>query len=213
MNNANQLERLDVTPTKPENVLQSFWDRVMQGYKFVMSHSIPQMNTLVTRTKTKELEAVLQRIYDSYILGENNAGTLAYVAKDELARIKKDYPNESTLLANIGQDANKPAGEPLTDTYVQVVPDKCDRITWQGNYYDLKLLLNMLVKNIPGDVIEYIKKLETSLVDHENVTHGPKADWGGGWGLMPYVWIKGTKPEVLRLAMADKCSESTKNVT
>ena len=26
---------------------------------------------------------------------------------------------------------------PLTDTYVQPVPDKCDRITWRGQYYHL----------------------------------------------------------------------------
>jgi len=27
--------------------------------------------------------------------------------------------------------------EPLTSTYVQPVPDKCDRITWRGRYYHL----------------------------------------------------------------------------
>lgn len=29
--------------------------------------------------------------------------------------------------------------EPLTDYYVQKVPDKCDRITWRGSYYALPL--------------------------------------------------------------------------
>lgn len=28
-------------------------------------------------------------------------------------------------------------GEPLTDTFVQTVPDKCDRIVWRGSYYAL----------------------------------------------------------------------------
>ena len=30
--------------------------------------------------------------------------------------------------------------EALTDTYVQPVPDKCDRITWRGKYYHLDAL-------------------------------------------------------------------------
>lgn len=30
-------------------------------------------------------------------------------------------------------------GEVLTDTYVQTVPDKCDRIVWRGHYYHLPI--------------------------------------------------------------------------
>ena len=30
------------------------------------------------------------------------------------------------------------AGEPMTMSYVQNVPDQCDRITWRGAYYHLK---------------------------------------------------------------------------
>lgn len=29
------------------------------------------------------------------------------------------------------------AGQPLTDSYVQMVPDKCDRIVWRNHYYHL----------------------------------------------------------------------------
>ena len=29
--------------------------------------------------------------------------------------------------------------EPVTDTFIQSVPDKCDRIVWRGNYYHLPL--------------------------------------------------------------------------
>jgi len=32
-----------------------------------------------------------------------------------------------------------PVPEPLTDSYVQRVPDKCDRIVWRNNYYHLPL--------------------------------------------------------------------------
>lgn len=31
----------------------------------------------------------------------------------------------------------EPIEEPLTDTYVQAVPDKCDRIVWRGHYFHL----------------------------------------------------------------------------
>jgi hypothetical protein len=30
-------------------------------------------------------------------------------------------------------------GEPLTSTYVQTVPDKCDRIVWRNHYYHLPI--------------------------------------------------------------------------
>ena len=30
-------------------------------------------------------------------------------------------------------------GEPVTDTFVQIVPDKCDRIVWRNNYYHLPI--------------------------------------------------------------------------
>jgi hypothetical protein len=35
------------------------------------------------------------------------------------------------------QAAQQPEQEPLTDTYVQEVPDKCDRIVWRGYYFHL----------------------------------------------------------------------------
>lgn len=31
------------------------------------------------------------------------------------------------------------AGQSLTDSYVQMVPDKCDRIVWRNHYYHLPL--------------------------------------------------------------------------
>ena len=37
-------------------------------------------------------------------------------------------------------EAQQPAtGEPLTDTFVQTVPDKCDRILWRGRYLHLPI--------------------------------------------------------------------------
>lgn len=31
------------------------------------------------------------------------------------------------------------ADEPVTDSYVQTVPDKCDRIVWRGRYIHLSV--------------------------------------------------------------------------
>lgn len=42
---------------------------------------------------------------------------------------------ESALAATGKQQV----GETLTDTYVQTVPDKCDRIVWRGHYYHLPI--------------------------------------------------------------------------
>ena len=45
---------------------------------------------------------------------------------------------------------------PLTDTYVQPVPDQCDRITWRGNYYHLPIdqhrapIAYPIAENMPG---------------------------------------------------------------
>jgi hypothetical protein len=32
---------------------------------------------------------------------------------------------------------DKQMQEPLTDSFVQLVPDKCDRIVWRGSYHHL----------------------------------------------------------------------------
>jgi hypothetical protein len=36
--------------------------------------------------------------------------------------------------------------EPVTDTYVQLVPDKCDRIVYKNRYYSLDLLTSPISK-------------------------------------------------------------------
>jgi len=40
------------------------------------------------------------------------------------------------IISLIGQEID---AEPLTDTYVQKVPDKCDRIVWRNTYYHLPI--------------------------------------------------------------------------
>ena len=40
----------------------------------------------------------------------------------------------------IQQSSNK-AANPLSDSYVQEVPEKCDRIVWRGKYYHLNSII------------------------------------------------------------------------
>lgn len=54
-------------------------------------------------------------------------------ADEQLA--KQMAPFYSALAATGKQQV----GEVLTDTYVQTVPDKCDRIVWRGHYYHLPI--------------------------------------------------------------------------
>ena len=50
---------------------------------------------------------------------------------------------EKVLAALVAAPTTQPAqvaqGDALTDTYVQQVPDKCDRIVWRGRYYHLPI--------------------------------------------------------------------------
>ena len=53
----------------------------------------------------------------------------------------KDYARTAIQADRARRAAQAPAAsaEPLTETYVQTVPDKCDRIVWRGSYYHLPL--------------------------------------------------------------------------
>lgn len=47
------------------------------------------------------------------------------------------YLHAATVTDAIRKALARPEQGPLTDTYVQKVPDKCDRIVWRGAYYGL----------------------------------------------------------------------------
>lgn len=57
-------------------------------------------------------------------------------------------------LALIEAELAKPQ-EPLTDTYVQRVPDKCDRIIWKGNYLHLPELSEKPVSGAVGELTAF----------------------------------------------------------
>ena len=59
-----------------------------------------------------------------------------YATQDQEARYRSHIENEWRKL-NPEQTSQQ---EPLTDGFVQPVPDKCDRITWRGSYYPLPLV-------------------------------------------------------------------------
>ena len=49
------------------------------------------------------------------------------------------YDKPSSTPQADSQPAPVAQGDALTDTYVQQVPDKCDRIVWRGRYYHLPI--------------------------------------------------------------------------
>ncbi len=55
-------------------------------------------------------------------------------------RAESDYYNADQMRAYVDTDrAMRAKAASTTDSYVQPVPDKCDRIVWRGNYYHLPL--------------------------------------------------------------------------
>jgi hypothetical protein len=62
-----------------------------------------------------------------------------------------------------------PQPEPLTDTYVQFVPDKCDRIVWRKRYYHLESL-----PNVPqGEPVAWMYQFKTE----DPILCKVKRDW------------------------------------
>lgn len=74
------------------------------------------------------IKQIGQMNYRLTALRQQNAGLVARVQR------------QAEALRN-PQSAAAPAaqGEALTDTYIQQVPDKCDRIVWRGSYYHLPI--------------------------------------------------------------------------
>jgi hypothetical protein len=59
------------------------------------------------------------------------------VLRDELAKV--EVTEKSKLIDTLQGLLAQPEGEPLTSTYIQTVPDKCDRIVWRNHYYRLPI--------------------------------------------------------------------------
>lgn len=60
------------------------------------------------------------------------------IARDDTVHGETYYTAEQ-VRAMLAQAAPVAQGDALTDTYVQQVPDKCDRIVWRGRYYHLPI--------------------------------------------------------------------------
>jgi hypothetical protein len=103
-----------------------------------------------------------------------------FEAADAIESLQKENGSMAQLLgmldAAIAQQAQP---EPLTDSYVQPVPDKCDRITWRNRYYHLPLeqaqperaplslqeiadAWGLKPENIPASDIEAVREIEAA---------------------------------------------------
>ncbi|WP_348706420.1 hypothetical protein [Acidovorax soli] len=82
---------------------------------------------------------VADAIADSQYLAGVSAGWNAANADDPNAALQKLHESRAGYLKPL-RAARAPADSvtaPATDSYVQPVPDKCDRIVWRGHYYHM----------------------------------------------------------------------------
>ena len=75
----------------------------------------------------------------------------------------------------------------LTDSYIQQVPDKCDRIVWRGNYYHLPLTPSAPADSVLEDAaLEAVRKKLCALPRYSFFSDGYDAvrrvpDKSGSW--------------------------------
>ena len=85
--------------------------------------------------------------------------------------------------ASVATPPASAVSEPLTDSYVQNVPDKCDRITWRNKYYHLPIEKPTAASSeakrveLAKPVAWYIKE-HGDIVDLEWDTNKPNTTWG-----------------------------------
>ena len=61
--------------------------------------------------------------------------TASWSTEQEMWKVHEMHMNAITALRTAIEQMEKQ--ETLTDSFVQQVPDKCDRIVWRGSYYHL----------------------------------------------------------------------------
>lgn len=71
-----------------------------------------------------------------------------WAAERMMGSMEREFARDAWEAAT--KAAYKAHGEPPTDSYVQTVPDKCDRIVWRNRYYHLPLASPAIPE---GDVV------------------------------------------------------------
>lgn len=81
----------------------------------------------------EQLTQALQGLLDKYTMLVNSGDAGNWDPEEEPEVIAA----RAAISATHPAQAQQVAGEVLTESYVQTVPDKCDRIVWRGYYYTL----------------------------------------------------------------------------
>jgi len=92
----------------------------------------------MTTLRTAAQQALEALIENARLLGATQAKKGFGCFSQEDARLERAWhegiaKHSAALRAALAE----PVQEPLTNTYVQVVPNKCDRIVWRGHYFHL----------------------------------------------------------------------------
>lgn len=83
------------------------------------------------------LKAKNPTLYRDHLRHPSNGPVLSASTENEIQVTRKML--EAAFQAGRASLAASAGSEPLTDSYVQMVPDKCDRIVWRNHYYHLPL--------------------------------------------------------------------------
>lgn len=140
-------------PITDKHLLEMMWERFPEIMKRGAEQPTPPPECQTEAEKTaftfgwfKALESVRQQPAQqepvAKYIGECSDGSLVQLYED----VKKgtDFyttPPAQEFVCSTGlchyKEQPAPVQEPLTDSFVQLVPDKCDRIVWRGSYYHL----------------------------------------------------------------------------
>lgn len=114
-----------VTDRHSGTSFQSYTTEQMQDYARAALAATGKQHP--TRAFTdKEIDARLDALHRNMVASGQHNGGMVGVAWNRAVYRDAAYGKQQ-------------GSEVLTDTYVQTVPDKCDRIVWQGHYYHLPI--------------------------------------------------------------------------
>lgn len=103
-----------------------------------LTHKMLAMGKVLTLpTLTPE-----QQDYVPLVVGEIMArSSVVFGGNPTYPQMSVSLPVGTKLYAAIATSASAAGQETLTDTHIQTVPDKCDRIVWRGAYYQLPIAM------------------------------------------------------------------------
>jgi hypothetical protein len=111
--------------------------------------------------------------------------------------LEQGYAGHFEAITAIKQALAAPVQEPLTDGYVQQVPDKCDRIVWRNRYFHLPIATPpaaqpALVQDV--SLIDEGKTAAPPAVPDEITDNSESPEYRSGWNDCRALMMEMRKP-------------------